>query len=157
MDSISDFFDSSAWSLISILLQVFAVAFWLALVYWTYQDARRRISDTYPIVGAVLVSLLLPILGTFLYLLLRPPEYLVDAHERELELAALEARLESARCPDCDHPVDRKFLSCPQCLRKLREPCMRCAEPLDPRWKICPYCESVAPGMPTTPVDRLTP
>ena len=59
-------------------------------------------------------------------------------------------------CPDCHYPTDRRFLSCPQCLRKLREPCVRCGEPLDPRWKICPYCETVAPGFPTEPVDRLT-
>lgn len=152
----SDFFDSAAWSLVSVLLQVFAVAFWLALVYWTFQDARRRVNDSWLVVAAVILSVVLPVLGTVVYLLLRPPEYLIDAHERELEVAALEARLEGERCPECDHPTDRKFLSCPQCLRKLREPCMRCSEPLDPRWKICPYCESVAPGMSSPPADRLT-
>jgi Double zinc ribbon len=152
----ADFFDSSAWSLISVLLQVSAVVFWLALAFWTFQDARRRVRDSWLIVGAVILSVVLPVLGTLVYLLLRPPEYLIDAHERELEVAALEARIEGERCPECDYPTDRKFLSCPQCLRKLREPCMRCSEPLDPRWKICPYCESVTPGMSTSPVDRLT-
>ena len=42
-ESISDFFDSGLWSAISLLLQVFVVLLWLALAYWTYQDARRRI------------------------------------------------------------------------------------------------------------------
>ena len=137
-------------------LQVFAVVFWLALVFWTFQDARRRMQETWLVAGAVLLTLVLPVLGTIIYLLLRPPEYLVDAHERELELAVLEARAGAGRCPDCDYPADPKFLSCPQCLRKLREPCLRCSEPLDPRWKICPYCEAVAPGVPSSPADRLT-
>ena len=50
------------------------MAFWLALVVWTYQDARRRIRDSWAIVGAVVLSVVLPVLGTLIYLLLRPPE-----------------------------------------------------------------------------------
>ena len=137
------------------MLEVFAVAFWLALVYWTFQDARRRVGEPWLIGAAVMLSFVLPVLGTLIYLLIRPPEYLMDAHERELEGAALEASL--SHCPECEYPVDRRFLSCPSCLRKLREPCSRCGEPLDPRWKICPYCESVAPGVQAPPVDRLAP
>lgn len=91
--SISDFFDSSTWSLIAFALQVFVVLLWLALVWWTYQDARRRIESPALVAGAVALSVLLPFLGAIIYLIVRPPEYLLETRERELELIALEQRL----------------------------------------------------------------
>ena len=92
-ESISDFFDSGLWSAISIMLRVFVVLLWLALVYWTYQDARRRIEAPGPVAACVALSVLIPFLGTVIYLIVRPPEYLDEARERELELLALERRL----------------------------------------------------------------
>jgi hypothetical protein len=90
---LSDFFDSGLWSVGSLLLQVFFVLLYIALVWWTYQDAKRRIREPAFIAGAVALSLLIPYLGAVIYLIVRPPEYLVEARERELELLALEQRL----------------------------------------------------------------
>lgn len=92
-ESISDFFDSGLWSAISLLLQVFVVLLWLALAYWTYQDARRRIESPGLVAACVALSVLIPFLGSVIYLIIRPPEYLDEARERELELIALERRL----------------------------------------------------------------
>lgn len=92
-ESISGFFESGAWDLIVLLLQVFAVALWLALVYWTYQDARRRMHAPGAIAGCVALSVVIPYLGSIIYLIVRPPEYLDEVRERELELLALEQRL----------------------------------------------------------------
>jgi hypothetical protein len=92
-ESISNFFDSGLWSAMTVLLQVFVVLLWLALAYWTYQDARRRIEQPGLIAAAVALSVLIPFLGSVIYLIVRPPEYLDEARERELELLALERRL----------------------------------------------------------------
>jgi hypothetical protein len=92
-ESISSFFESGLWGAISVLLQIFVVLLWIALVYWTYQDARRRISAPPGVAGCVALSVLIPFLGTIIYLIVRPPEYLDEARERELELLALEQRL----------------------------------------------------------------
>ena len=76
---------------------------------------------------------------------MRPPEYIEDVRERELEIAAAEARLadmDHLPCPYCDFDIEKSFLRCPSCLRRLKEPCATCGKPLDPRWKICPYCEA---------------
>ena len=83
-------------------------------------------------------------MGTIVYLIVRPPEFLEDVRERELEIAAAEARLpaRAAHCPYCGFEVENDFLRCPSCLRRLKEPCTVCGKPLDPRWKICPYCEA---------------
>ncbi|MEK6229374.1 MAG: zinc ribbon domain-containing protein [Actinomycetota bacterium] len=126
------------------LLLLFLVVFWLALVYWTYADARRRIGDPL-LVGCATAASLFPFVGTVVYVIVRPPEYMEDVRERELEIAAAEARLASVEhhvCPYCSYEVEKAFLRCPSCLRRLKEPCTTCGKPLDPRWTVCPYCEA---------------
>ena len=126
------------------LLLLFLVVVWLALVYWTYADARRRIVDPLLVACATAASLF-PFVGTLVYLIVRPPEYLEDVRERELEIAAAEARLANLDhlvCQYCGFEVEKAFLRCPSCLRRLKEPCTVCGKPLDPHWKICPYCEA---------------
>ena len=136
------------------LLILFLVVVWLALVYYTYSDARRRIDDPM-LVGCATAASLFPFVGTVVYMIVRPPEYLDDIRERELEMQAAEARLASAEillCPHCDHHVQKDFLRCPSCMRKLKDPCASCGKPLDPEWQICPYCEAEIPGV--TPQRR---
>src|SRR5205807_5901335 len=115
------------------LIILFLVVIWMALVYWTYADARRRIADPM-LIGCATAASLFPFVGTIVYVILRPPEYLEDARERELEIQAAEARLhelDTSLCPHCDYRVERDFLRCPSCLRKLKEPCTSCSRPLD--------------------------
>jgi len=132
-----------------------AVVIWIALVYYTFADARRRITDPM-LVGCATVAALFPFVGTIVYMILRPPEYLEDVHERELEVQAAEARLhdfDHSLCPHCDYRIERDFVRCPSCLRKLKERCVNCSRPLDRAWTICPYCEADVPGL-TAPRAR---
>ena len=76
------------------LLLLFLVVIWLALVYWTYADARRRIADPMLVVCATAASLF-PFVGTIVYMIVRPPEYLDDVRERELEMQAAVAHTTS--------------------------------------------------------------
>jgi hypothetical protein len=136
--------ENDALSTIVSLLVLFLVAVYIALVFWTYSDAKRRVADPL-LVSCATVASLFPFVGTVVYLILRPPEYLEDVRERELEIAAAEARLvqlHDMSCPHCGYPIERAFLRCPSCHRRLKEPCATCRKPLDPRWKICPYCEA---------------
>jgi len=136
------------------LLILFLVVIWLALIYYTYADARRRIADPM-LIGCATAASLFPFVGTMVYMIVRPPEYLEDVRERELEMQAAQARLHGEGyllCPHCDHEVEKDFLRCPSCLRKLKDACGNCSKPLDPDWKICPYCEAEIPGK--TPMPR---
>jgi hypothetical protein len=120
------------------------VVVWLALIVYTYFDARRRISDPFLIACATIGSFF-PYIGTAVYAIVRPPEFLEDAHERELEIKAAELRvrqLTEASCPNCEHPIERNYLRCPQCQHRLKDPCPSCRKPVDPRWALCPYCET---------------
>ena len=138
------------------LLILFLVVVWLALVYYTYSDARRRIEDPM-LVGCATAAALFPFVGTIVYMIVRPPEYLDDVRERELEMQAAEARLHQMNyylCPHCDAEVEKDFLRCPSCMRKLKDPCQSCGRPLDPQWSICPYCEAEVPGAIAAPRQR---
>lgn len=139
--------ESSGLSLVIDLLILFAVVVWGSLIYWTYADARRRVVDPM-LIGCATAASLFPFVGTLVYLILRPPEYLEDVRERELEMQAAEARLHEldySLCPHCDYRIERDFIRCPSCLRKLKERCVSCSRPLDRAWTICPYCETEVP------------
>jgi hypothetical protein len=140
--------DSSGLDLAVRLIILVLVVIWLALIYWTYSDARRRIGDPMLVACATAASLF-PFIGSIVYMIVRPPEYLDDVRERELEMQAAEARLHQLGyllCPHCDHEVERDFLRCPSCQRKLKDPCVTCGKPLDPQWTVCPYCETEVAG-----------
>jgi hypothetical protein len=140
--------ESSGLNLVIDLLILFVVVLYFALIYWTYADARRRIYDPM-LVGCATAASLFPFVGTIVYMVLRPPEYLEDVRERELEMQAAEARLhdlDHGLCPHCDYRIERDFIRCPSCLRKLKERCVSCSRPLEEAWTICPYCEPEVPG-----------
>jgi Double zinc ribbon len=154
--------ESKSLSLVIDLLILFVVVLYFSLLYWTYADARRRIADPM-LVGCATAASLFPFVGTIVYMILRPPEYLEDVRERELELQAAEARLHDldySLCPHCDYRVERDFIRCPSCLRKLKERCTSCSRPLDRAWTICPYCEAevvaVKPARRTTRRERAS-
>lgn len=131
-------------NLVATLFLLMLVVLWLALIVYTYLDARRRISDPF-LVACATVASFFPYIGTAVYAIVRPPEYLEDAHERELEIEAAELRVRQLRdqsCPNCEYPIEKNFLRCPNCQRRLKDPCPTCGKPVDPRWGLCPYCES---------------
>jgi hypothetical protein len=143
--------ESTGLTLAIDLLILFGFVLYGSLVYWTYADAHRRIEDPM-LIGCATAASLFPFVGTLVYMILRPPEYLEDVRERELEMHAVEARLHEldySLCPHCDYRIERDFIRCPSCLRKLKERCASCSRPLDRAWTICPYCETeVAGGKP---------
>lgn len=126
------------------LLILMLVVVWLALIVYTYLDAKRRITDPF-LVGCATLASFIPYIGTAIYAIVRPPEFLEDAHERELEIKAAELRvrqLTEHSCPGCGFPVEKNFLRCPDCQRRLKHPCPSCNRPVDPKWALCPYCET---------------
>src|SRR5215216_6387547 len=145
-DSLHDFFFGSGASSVARNLGIFLlIVFWLAVGYWVFKDARRRIEDPWLVGAATVLGLVPPFIGAFIYMLFRPPEYLEDVRERELEIKAMEESLGRGRhqqCPVCRADIDESFLVCPVCTTRLRQACVNCKAPLEPLWQVCPYCET---------------
>ena len=143
-DGAQSFFDSPWWNFATLMTKAVLVALWLALGVWTYKDARRRMTDSLMIAISVATALVFPYVGALFYMILRPPEYLEDVIERDLEIRAKELELVGAAdlCSACRQPVRDDFLVCPKCRRQLKTACHKCGKPLESSWKICPYCEA---------------
>jgi RNA polymerase subunit RPABC4/transcription elongation factor Spt4 len=123
------------------LCGVFYVVFRLSLIFWVARDAQRR--------GAMawfwgVASLFFGEAAWAVYMVVRPPETLDDAHERELETAAREAELQRVgmTCPHCFKPIESDYLICPTCMKKLKKPCTNCGRPVKTSWSVCPYCKA---------------
>ena len=136
---ITNFLESPILGIATQLVLLLFIILWIALVYWTYADARRR--------GALsifwgIVAVIFPYVGTLIYLIVRPPEYLAESRERELELAVLERELRENihLCPNCRNLVERDYIICPVCNWELKKPCANCERPLNMEWETCPYC-----------------
>jgi hypothetical protein len=139
---------NSGLNLAATLVLLLLIVLWLALIVYTFLDARRRIADPF-LVGCATIASFFPYIGTAVYTIVRPPEFLEDAHERELEIKAAELRVRQLRehsCPNCEYPVEKNYLRCPNCQRRLKDPCPTCGEPVDPRWGLCPFCETALGG-----------
>lgn len=120
------------------------IVVWLAFVYWTYRDSKLRSESVVSAVFWALVVLVLNFLGLIIYLILRPPEFIDDVIERDLEIERMQTLLDSkqSNCPACRSLIKDDFLICPYCRKKLRNSCINCGKPLSLNWKVCPYCRT---------------
>ena len=141
--------DNTAINLVVTFAILCVVAIYLATIVYVFTDARRRIADPF-LIGCSVAASLFPFVGTMIYTILRPPEFLDDIHERETEVHAAEVRLkhlEAHSCAKCGYPTESDFVRCPSCRTRLKDDCPTCHRPVGLDWKICPYCETqlVAP------------
>jgi hypothetical protein len=126
------------------LVILMLVAIWIALIVFTFTDARRRIADPF-LVGCATAASFFPFVGTLVYTILRPPEFLEDIRERETDINESELRLRHLKhssCHKCGSPIESDFIRCPACRTRLKEPCPTCSKPVGLGWKVCPYCET---------------
>ena len=142
---IHNFFQSATWNVVQSLGTLFLVVFWIATIFWVRKDALRRIENQRWIWLSTVLGAIPPFLGPLIYMLFRPPEYIEDVRERNLEIKAIEQRLGAGECPTCHAEVQADYLVCPICTTKLRQPCTTCLRPIDPAWHACPYCEMAIP------------
>jgi hypothetical protein len=158
-DVFGDFFQSDTWAVIRNLAIFFVVVFWLATAYWVYKDARRRVEDPWLVAMATILGLVPPFLGPIVYMFFRPPEYLEDVRERELEIRAMEERLaeQGLHCPVCRARVESSYLVCPVCTTRLRQACSSCGAPLEAIWQACPHCATPVPPAVVSLDDTLEP
>ena len=144
VDSVLNFFRLPIWRNLFYGIIFILIVIWLAFVYWTYRDAKLRNTSVVAAVFWALVVLVFNFLGLIIYLILRPPEYIEDVLERDLEIKRMQLLLGSdlSSCPSCGNEVKPDFLICPHCRKKFKNPCISCGKPLDFDWKVCPYCKT---------------
>jgi RNA polymerase subunit RPABC4/transcription elongation factor Spt4 len=135
------FFTNPFWKYLLYGIIFMLIIVWISLVYWTFRDAKLRNA---PAIFWGFIVLIFNYVGIILYLILRPPEYIDDVVERELEIRKTELLLNGVnlKCPACGKEIKEDFLICPYCRKKLKNSCINCGRPLDLNWKVCPYCKT---------------
>ena len=88
-----------------------------------YKDARARRMDA---VLWTLMSVLIPFIGLFTYLLIRNND-------------------KNPICSNCHNPVANEYLLCPFCGQYLKASCPSCLTPVESEWKLCPQCGTELP------------
>lgn len=141
-ESVVSFFQSPVFRFTIRFTIWFIFALWISLIFWTFRDADGRGARVFLWAFVVLIF---NFFGFLIYLIVRPPEFLDDVKERELELKEKEILLkkEDMFCPNCSKLVERDFLICPYCEEKLKIECPDCNSPLEKDWKACPYCKKI--------------
>ena len=100
---------------------------YVAMIFWTYRDAQNRTENRLlPVLAALLVTLI-PVLGLFVYLIVRSRETIAESYERQLAEESLLAEAEQR-------------VVCPTCRTRLKRVCPSCSKLIRPEWNICPYC-----------------
>ncbi len=141
MESIEIFLSSAVFKVFFAMFQIFIIVLWLSMASWTYRDATRRGSSA---AYWATVAVFFLIFGWMVYMILRPPEFIDDVRERALEIKArqIEIRNTLAHCPACKKIVEKDFLICPHCRKKLKNACSKCEKPINLSWTICPFCKT---------------
>ncbi len=147
LGGLRDFFHSTTWHVLTASALILMAGLWIGSAYWVHKDAKRRIDDRTLVATAAALGLVPPLLGPFLYLLFRPPEYRDYTRERTLQIRLLKSRLgRVGHCPTCRTDVEPSFLVCPVCITRLRDACTGCGVPLESSWRSCPLCETAVPS-----------
>jgi RNA polymerase subunit RPABC4/transcription elongation factor Spt4 len=141
VNNVMAFFTNPIWKYLLYGIIFMFIIIWLSFVYWTFRDARLRNA---PAPFWAIIVLIFNYIGLILYLILRPPEFIDDVVERDLEIRKTELLLGrgNAKCLACGKEVRDDFLICPYCRKKLKNSCVNCGKSLNLDWKICPYCKS---------------
>jgi RNA polymerase subunit RPABC4/transcription elongation factor Spt4 len=128
-------------SALMFVVGAYAVALYLGLIVWTFQDIRSRSRDFLAQIMSALLVTIFTLPGLLIYLLLRPKYTLAERYEQELaEEAILQELDERHVCPECQHRVEADFIVCPYCEHQLRLRCVGCGRLMRPGWHVCPYC-----------------
>ncbi|MBI3958819.1 MAG: zinc ribbon domain-containing protein [Chloroflexi bacterium] len=132
------------------LLGAFLFAFWIAMGIWTFNDIRSRTRDWLAIGLACLLTLIFPLVGLILYMMIRPKDTLADVYDRALEEEAILRELEeSVTCHECGVPVKGEWVFCPNCHAQQQYACANCGTLVRQEWDICVRCGTPQTGAST--------
>lgn len=132
------------------LFGAFLFAFWIAMGIWTFNDIRSRTRDWLAIGLACLLTLIFPLVGLILYMMIRPKETLADVYDRALEEEAILRELEeSVTCHSCGVPVKEDWVFCPTCHAQQQYACTNCGTLVRQEWDICVRCGTPQSGADT--------
>ncbi len=117
------------------------VIIWLLVVWNVWKDISRRTDNLFFQIACVLLVLFGNILGYFIYLMIRPEEYVGDDFWQDLERRYLLYETRDLQdCEKCEYALEPGFVNCPRCGHDIKKKCPGCEVMIDKNWIFCAYC-----------------
>lgn len=136
------------------LIGGYLLVLWFASILWVYRDIQARSQDPITQAIGVGISVVLPLVGLPVYMVVRPQDTLQDAYDRQLEQEAILSELHSVTgCPNCRRPVQDDFQFCAFCGTSLKSACASCGRLLQFSWRVCPSCQTPKPRPQPDPAE----
>ena len=136
------------------LIGGYLLVLWFASILWVYRDIQSRSQDPITQAIGVGISVVFPLVGLPVYMVVRPQETLQEAYDRQLEQEAILSELHSVTgCPNCRRPVQDDFQFCAFCGTSLKSACSSCGRLLQFSWRVCPTCQTPKPRPQPDPAE----
>ena len=136
------------------LIGGYLLVLWSASILWVYRDIQSRSQDPITQAIGVGISVVFPLVGLPVYMVVRPQETLQEAYDRQLEQEAILSELHSVTgCPNCRRPVQDDFQFCAFCGTSLKSACSSCGRLLQFSWRVCPTCQQPKPRPQPDPAE----
>jgi RNA polymerase subunit RPABC4/transcription elongation factor Spt4 len=136
------------------LIGGYLLVLWFASILWVYRDIQARTRDPITQAIGVGISVVFPLVGLPVYMVVRPQDTLQDAYDRQLEQEAILSELHAITgCPNCRRPVNDDFMVCAYCGTSLKSSCGSCGRLLQFSWRVCPTCATPKPRPQPDPAE----
>lgn len=137
--------NSSALGSFKLIILGYIALLWISIIIWVTRDALARSNSILFQAFSILLTIGIPILGVFLYLIIRPSKTQMERYYERLEANVLEdegkqIKNESPSCDKCLTEVHDDYVYCPNCAFQLKKICHSCKKAFDDKWSMCPYC-----------------
>jgi hypothetical protein len=98
---------SPSFKTLQLAVVVYAGLLWLSIIVWVTRDAINRSNSLFFQVFAILINIAFPVLGTLLYLIIRPGKTTLERYYEELEHRLILESIESKAAPESQegHPL----------------------------------------------------
>lgn len=141
INDILEFISSPSFNLIQIIVISYIGLLWLSVIIWVTRDSIHRSNSLFFQTFAILLNIAIPILGSLLYLIIRPSQTTAEKYIEEMEHKMLNEGIEDGiTCEKCLTVVDKEFAFCPNCGSQVQKSCNNCGKGFPSIWSICPYC-----------------
>ena len=143
INDIIEFASSPAFNTLQIVVIGYIGLLWLSIIIWVTRDSINRSNSLIFQTFSILINILVPILGSILYLIIRPSKTNMERYYEEVEYKALSESTSDEseiKCTECMMVVDKEYIYCPNCATKVKKTCTKCKKGYPSLWNICPYC-----------------
>ncbi len=122
-------------------LAVMIAGLWIALIYWTVSDIRKRSRAWVALLFSCLLVLIFFVPGLLIYLSIRPRQTLDEIFISSVKEELLFKEIGSEKhCTQCDQVLQDDWKVCVTCHKQVRKDCLKCGKLIDLDWELCPYC-----------------